>query len=136
MLTTLPQNNQGIIWKYASIINLEKAFRRQRKRTANKLQTPKLLQIHFHLLRHWKATTEYAKTKDLLYVQKLLGHRNIKNTLRYTQLLVLPQNEEYIRKAAKTVEETKELIEAGFQYVTDVGDVKLFRKLKASYLGP
>jgi hypothetical protein len=34
------------------------------------------------------------------------------------------------------VEETKELIEAGFQYVTDVGDVKLFRKLKTSYLGP
>jgi hypothetical protein len=86
-------------------------------------------------LKQWKATTEYAKTKGVLYVQKLLGHRNLKTTLRYIQHIVLPQNEEYICKAAKTVEEATDLIEAGFQYVTDIGDTKLFRKLKTSYLG-
>jgi len=64
------------------------------------------------------------------------ARKSIKNTLRYTQLLALPQNEEYICKAAKKVEEATELIEAGFQHVTDVGETKLFRKLKASYLGP
>ena len=64
-----------------------------------------------------------------------MGHRNIKTTLRYTQLLALPQNEEYICKAAKTIKEATELIEAGFQYVTDIGEAKLFRKLKTSYLG-
>jgi hypothetical protein len=58
----------------------------------------------------------------------------MKTTLHYTQLLALPQNEEYLCKTAKTVEEAKELIEAGFQYVTNIGDAKLFRKLKASYL--
>jgi hypothetical protein len=68
-------------------------------------------------------------------VQKLLGHRNIKNTLRYTQLLALPQNEEFICKASKSVEEAKELIEAGFQYVTEVGEIKLFHKLKTTFLG-
>jgi len=52
-----------------------------------------------------------------------------------TQLLALPQNEEYICKAAKTVEEATQLIEAGFQHVTDIVDTKLFRKLKTSYLG-
>jgi len=135
MLATQPHEHEGRIWQYHSITNLERTFRNQRKRTAFKLQNPKLLQIHFHILRHWKATTEYAKTKDLLYVQKLLGHRNIKTTLRYTQLLALPQNEEYICKAAKTIEEATSLIEAGFQYVTDVGEAKLFRKLKTSYLG-
>lgn len=81
-----------------------------------------------------KATTEYAKTKGLLYVRKLLGHRSLKTTLRYTQLPVLPQNEEYICKAAKTVKDTKELIEARFQYVTDIDDTKLFRKIKTSYI--
>ena len=106
---------EGRIWQYKSIVNLEHTFRKQRKRTAFKLQNPKLNRIHFHILRHWKATTEYAKTKDLLYVQKLMGHRNIKTTLRYTQLLVLPQNEEYICKAAKTVKEATQLIEARFQ---------------------
>ena len=126
---------QGKIWAYASIRNLEKTFRRQRKRLAYKLQNPRLQRISFHTFRHWKATTEYAKTKDLLYVQKLLGHRSIKSTLRYTQLLVLPQNEEYICKTARTVEEAKDLIEAGFQHVTDVDNCKLFRKMKTSYLG-
>jgi integrase len=135
MLATQPHEHEGRIWQYHSITNLERTFRKQRKRTAFKLQNPKLLQIHFHILRHWKATTEYAKTKDLLYVQKLLGHRNIKTTLRYTQLLTLPQNEEYICKAAKTIDEAKQLIEAGFQYVTNIGETNLFRKLKTSYLG-
>jgi hypothetical protein len=31
---------------------------------------------------------------------------------------------------AKALEEAKELIEAGFQYVTDIDDKKLFRKPK------
>ena len=35
----------------------------------------------------------------------------------------------------KTVKEAKQLIEAGFEYVTDMNGVKLFRKLKTSYLG-
>ncbi len=134
MIGTLSQR-PGRIWQYANIDNLDKSFRRQKKRISFKLQNPKLLKIHFHLLRHWKATTEYAKTKDLLYVQRLLGHRSMKTTLRYTQLIVLPQNEEYICKVATTIEEAKKLIEAGFQYVTDHEDQKLFRKMKTSYLG-
>ncbi|MGD0977760.1 MAG: methyltransferase domain-containing protein [Candidatus Bathyarchaeia archaeon] len=43
--------------------------------------------IHFYTLRHWKATMEYHRTKDILYVMKLLGHKNIANTLIYTQLV-------------------------------------------------
>jgi integrase/ribosomal protein L37AE/L43A len=135
MLATQPDEHNGRIWNYASITTLEATFRKQRKRIAFKLQDPKLLQIHFHILRHWKATIEYAKTKDLLYVQKLLGHKNIKTTIRYTQLLTLPQSEEYICKAARTVDEATQLIEAGFQYVTEINECKLFRKLKTSYLG-
>jgi hypothetical protein len=76
-----------------------------------------------------------TKIKDVLYVHKLLGQRSLKTTLRYIQHIVLPQSEEYICKAAKTVEEAIDLIEAGFQYVTKVDDVNLFRKLKTSYLG-
>jgi site-specific recombinase XerD len=30
---------------------------------------------------------EYHKTKDILHVTQMLGHRNIKNTLIYTQLI-------------------------------------------------
>jgi len=78
---------------------------------------------------------EYAKTKDILYVQKLLGHKNLKTTLQYTQLITLPQNEEYICNVAKNVEGDKDLIQAEFTYVTEVNGCKLFRKMKTSYLG-
>ena len=78
---------------------------------------------------------EYARTKDILYVQKLLGHKSLKNTVRYTQLVALPQNEEYICKVAETVEGAKPLVEPGFEYVTKANGVKLFRKMKTSYLG-
>jgi hypothetical protein len=64
-----------------------------------------------------------------------LGHRNLKTALRYTQLRALPQSEEYICKVAKTIEEATQLIEAEFQYITDINEIKLFRKLKTSYLG-
>jgi integrase len=134
MLNNLPRNGNRI-WIYKTGYHIEKSFRRQRKRLAHKIGNPRLIQIHCHTFRHWKATTEYAKTKDILYVQKLLGHRSLKTTLRYTQLVFLPQNEEYICKMAKTIEEAKELIESGFEYVTDLDSCKLFRKRKTSYLG-
>lgn len=61
-------------------------FYDQRKKIAEKLQNPRILKVSFHTLRHWKATMEYYKTKDILHVMRLLGHKNIKNTLIYTQL--------------------------------------------------
>ena len=53
---------------------------------ARKLQNPRLLQIHFHTLRHWKATLEYHRTKDPNYVKNLLGHKNIQNADIYRNL--------------------------------------------------
>lgn len=135
MLQNLPRTQKQKLWIYKTAFLLEKSFRRQRKRIAHKLGNPRLLWIHCHTFRHWKATIEYAKTKDILYVQKLLGHRNLKNALRYTQLVDFPQYEEYVCKTAETVEEAKELVEAGFEYVIDVGLHKLFKKRKTSYLG-
>jgi site-specific recombinase XerD len=72
----------------------------------------------------------YYKTKDILLVKEKLGHRNINNTLIYTHLVSFNDNEEYYSATAKTVEEAKKLIEQGFEYVTDLEGVKLFRKRK------
>jgi len=105
-------------------------FLRTRKKLALKLQNPRLLQITFHTIRHWKATMEYHKTKNLLHVQQVLGHKNIQNTMIYTQLLDFEVEDEWHSATAKTVEEAKELIEAGFEYVCDIDGVKLFRKRK------
>jgi hypothetical protein len=72
---------------------------------------------------------EYAKTKDILYVMQVLGHKNIKNTLRYTQLVNFKEDE-FICKTARTVQEAAQLIEAGFEYVCEIDGVRLFRKRK------
>ena len=64
------------------------------------------------------------------HVKQLLGHRMIENTMRYTQLAKFEDPEGFTCRVAKSLEEAKELIEAGFQYVTDMDDKKLFRKPK------
>ncbi len=78
-----------------------------------------------------KATTEYHKTKDILHVMRLLGHRSIKNTLLYTQLVKPTGNEdEYISKVARTIDEARSLVEIGFEYVCEIAGAKLFKKRK------
>ena len=130
MLENMPKKGQMIFSNYKSLKTLSLAFQKNRKRIAFKLGNPRLLRISFHTLRHWKATMEYYKTRDILHVMQMLGHRNIKNTLLYTQLIQHEGEGEYICKAAKNVYEASELIEAGFEYVCEVEGVKLFRKRK------
>ncbi|MCS7115417.1 MAG: tyrosine-type recombinase/integrase [Candidatus Bathyarchaeota archaeon] len=109
-------------------------FVQQRKRIAHKLKNPRILQITFKTFRHWKATMEYHRTKDILHVKQILGHKNINNTLIYITLAeeLFKDKQEYISKVAKNVKEACALIEAGFEYVTgeynDGG--KIFRKPK------
>jgi hypothetical protein len=72
----------------------------------------------------------YRKTRDILYVKQQLGHHNIKNTLIYTQLLADETEENYTCKVAKTEQEIKQLIENGFEYITEQDGLKFFRKRK------
>ena len=72
---------------------------------------------------------EYHKTKDILHVKQLLGHRNINSTLIYTQLVNFESDEFHVR-VAKTIEEACELAKAGFDYFTEIEGVQIFRKRK------
>jgi hypothetical protein len=72
---------------------------------------------------------EYQKTKDILHVKWLLGHKRIENTLVYTHLVNFG-SDDYICKVAKSIEECASLIESGFEYVIEMDGVKLFRKRK------
>jgi len=130
MLNKLPKDNNHVFHHYGSLNNLRRSFDRYRKRAAFKLGNPRLLQITFHTIRHWKATMEYAKTKDILHVMQVLGHKNIKNTLIYTQLVKNLNEDEYICRVARTPSEVQELIEAGFEYVCAKEDLLFFRKRK------
>ncbi|MGF3572996.1 MAG: tyrosine-type recombinase/integrase [Candidatus Bathyarchaeia archaeon] len=127
-LNALPRASTKVFGE-AKFKTIQKNFQEQRKRVAAKLRNPRIQRICFLTLRHWKGTMEYHKTKDILHVMRLLGHKNIKNTLVYTHLVDF-EADEYVSKAAWTLEEAQKLIEAGFEYVCDVEGAKLFRKRK------
>lgn len=127
-LQDLPKNNK-CVFGGTNLETTARLFERSRKIAANKSKNPRLLKITFHTLRHWKATMEYHKTKDILHVMKTLGHKNIKNTMRYTQLVDFG-DQDYVVKVAWTLEEAVKLLEAGFQYVCDYDKGKIFRKPK------
>jgi hypothetical protein len=74
-------------------------------------------------------TMEYHRTRDILRVMKLLGHRSIDNTLVYTQLVEF-ENDDYRSAVANNVDEAKRLIEAGFEYVCSHNETMLFRRRK------
>jgi len=101
-----------------------------RRYLAQANSNPRFLNIHLHTLRHFRATMLYSQTKDLLYVQHILGHRSISNTIKYTHLVDWKDSEQYVAKAARTLEDATSLIESGFDFVTDLDGIKLFRKRK------
>jgi integrase len=127
MLNSLPHDDTKPFER--SQKHFARNFRSQRKKIAHKLKNDRILKIHFHTLRHWKATTEYHKTKDTLHIMKILGHKNIQNTLFYTQLINF-ESDAYHSTTAKTVQEAQKLIETGFEYVCSFDDIKVFRKRK------
>ena len=128
-LQRLPKKRQKI-FNRGSVLT---TFFKLRKRLAFKLNNPRLMNISFHTFRHWKATMEYHKTKDILHVMQLLGHRNIQNTLIYITIdnaLFQDQTDEFHVKTAKTAEEACKLVEVGFEYVNTICDVHIYRKRK------
>lgn len=132
MLAGLKKDCENI-FGYSELRHLRRTFERQRKSLARKLENPRLNQITFHTIRHWKATVLYHQTKDILYVMNFLGNKNINNTLIYIQLeqaLFQRENEEFICKTAKTIDDARVLIELGFEYVCEIDGVQLFRKRK------
>ena len=61
-----------------------------------------------------------------------LGHKNIKNTLLHVHLeeALFPGEQNYISKVARTKKEICCLVEAGYEYITEFEDKKIFRKPK------
>jgi integrase len=134
MLNALPRTSIRVFGD-SSVTAAKSTFTEARCRLAEKLQNPRLLQIHFHTLRHWRATMEYHNVGDLVQVMQFLGHKKADTTLMYIQLnknLFNPSNDTFITKTAKNVEEAAKLVEVGFEYVTGEYDDggKLFRKRK------
>ena len=111
---------------------IRKMWIKHRNKTATKLQDPTLKTIRLYDLRHYYATMLYAKTRDILLVKQQLGHKKLETTMIYVQLVntLFNESEDYTCKTAKTLEEATQLIEHGFEYITEIDGTKLFRKRK------
>jgi integrase len=134
MLETLPKNYGDRVFSNPQqpLDHYRDNFCQQRRRVANKLQSSRMLRITFHTFRRWKGTIEYHRTKDILHVMQLLGHKSIKNTLLYVQLAeeLFKEEQDYISKVAKSENEICSLVEAGFEYVCEYEGHKIFKKKK------
>jgi integrase len=114
--------------------SLRTTFEAMRNRTAKKLGNPRLKKITFHTFRHWKGTTEYHKTKDILYVKTILGHKDIKSTMKYIRIenayYMNIFDDEYITKGVTTPEEAMKLINTGFTKADEFDGIHIYRKRK------
>jgi hypothetical protein len=76
---------------------------------------------------------EYHKTKDIMHVKEVLGHKSIQNTMIYINLeqtTFQEQNDEFTTRVAKSLKGARALLEAGFEYVMEMDGFKVFRKRK------
>ena len=108
------------------------AFHNRMQTLAEKHNNPRFLKIHLHTFRHCKALREYHKTRDILHVMGILGHRNINTTYRYVrlynQIYTHQQKVKFITKIGSTKEERCELIKGGWDLVEKDGDDWYFKK--------
>ena len=131
MLNSLPRKSEYIFNPNTKA--LRESFLKQRKRAAAKLNNPRLNQITFHTIRHWKGTIEYHKTKDPWHVKKILGHKSLQSTEIYInieQALFQEEPDEFHVKATSDPKEIQQLLEVGFEYVCSKDGLLFFRKRK------
>ena len=120
--------NQGE-YPFPTSRRMYEAWRRFRNDLAEKLQDLSIKQIRLYDLRHFYGTMTYHKTKDILYTKMQMGHSKIETTLIYTHLVNFKEDE-WTHGVARTLEEACKLVDAGFEYVTEMDGAKIFRKRK------
>jgi integrase len=103
-----------------------------RKRAYSKFKDPELMKIRLYDLRHWYGTMQYIQTRDIFHVKYLMGHRNIESTLHYMHVAkgLITNSREYNVRVAKDLDQFKELLESGYEYVTDYDGLKVLRRRK------
>jgi len=133
LLLSLPKTEKTVFPK-RSINSKQANFHRRMKKLARQQNNPKFLKIHYHTFRHCKALREFHKTKNILHVKRVLGHKSLMTTQRYVELYhevygnLKPEN--YICEIASTIQEAKKLVEHGFKFECEIEGASLFRKVK------
>jgi integrase len=132
-IQVLPRTSERIFGK-ASTDSLANMLLTAKKKLASNQCNPRLLKIHFHTLRHWSITNYAYKVKDAFKVQIFARHKDLKCTSRYIHyaeiLYQSNENDDWIIKAVKTVDEAIKLGKVGFVPYMTIEGVQLVRKRK------
>jgi len=133
MLLSLPKNHETVFSPKAQGTR-GIMFHNRMRTLARKSNNPRFLKIHLHTFRHCKALREYHKTRDILHVRYVLGHKTLRATQRYVEMYthvydnLKPQD--YVVKIARTSEEAKDLLKVGFEFVNEIDGEYLYKKAK------
>jgi integrase len=106
-----------------------KHYRKMRNALADKLKDPTIKTIRLYDLRHYFCTKKLNDIGNPYTVMVLMGHTKLTTTQRYMHLLNF-NDDEWTCTGATTAKEATKLIEAGFQYVTTIEGIQLFKKRK------
>jgi integrase/recombinase XerD len=132
MLNMLPKTSDRI-WNgdRKALYYFRIGYINRRNRIAASLINPRIKQIKMHTLRHYYASMEYHKTKNIVHVQEKLGHKSILNTMIYTHLVDFSEDE-YDSTIAKTQSEKLELLSKGWEFICQdtVDGMMYFRRRK------
>lgn len=128
MLDALPKKSERIFPTTYNV--MFSYYSRVRKRAAELQKNPRLLSIELRTFRHWGGTMiAYYTNGNVLIVKKLLGHKRIENTMKYIGMVHF-KGDEFEVASATTVEEAKQILSAGFDYITEKSGIMLFRRPK------
>ncbi len=132
MLNSLPKNSDYVF--NSKLKTLRTNYENQRNLIAKRFSNPRLKQIHFHTLRHWKGTTEYHLTKDIVHVKYVLGHKCIDSTIIYINLeqaLYTTETDTWITTVTHNETEELKAIEANFTLVRAINETTaIYKKRK------
>lgn len=105
MLNSLPKVSDRVF--PATYASMYQGLMTTRKRAAKVLENPRFLSISFKTFRHWCGTMLAHYTHgNVILIQKLLGHKDIKNTLKYIHMVQF-KDDEFEVATAITLEEDK-----------------------------
>lgn len=107
-------------------------WRDTRRRAAAKLCKPELDRIPLKSLRNYSGAQPYYKLEraDPIAVMRHLRHKKLETTMHYLRGITTNEEVDYISKPSTNLKEDQELIDAGFTFVTQRDEYKLWRKRK------
>jgi integrase len=128
MLNSLPKTSERVFPTTYGV--MQSCYQRIKKRTAELQKNPRLLAIEFRTFRHWGGTMLAHYTNgNVLTVKKLLGHKRVENTMKYIGMVHF-KDDQYEVTTATTIDEAKQILSTGFDYVTEKNGIMLFRRPK------